>query len=1002
MARLKVRARAVDMLGRQQIAGIPTAIHELYKNAHDAYAERAEVDYFRRTRVLILRDDGIGMTRQDVDSRWLTLGTDSRLRTSRSNPDDEWTGPRNLPRRALMGEKGIGRLAIAVVAPITLLLTRAVRPDGLHDLVVVLVHWGLFEQPGLDISDIDVPILELPGGSLPTRNDVTGLVERVQRNIETIADRLTPEALETLLDELGAARGLAPDRLDATLVAQERKKEGRLSLLGDGYGTHFILLPTMPELNDDLDGGSDKDASILEKNLLGFSNTMTGEVPVLRTEFRDRKLDDDPVERIGPNNFFLPDEFERADHRIVGDFDEFGQFNGKVRIYGAEPVPFVCNWAEGAGRRARCGRFSLDFAYAMGLRDETKMPESEWSAFNRKVDRIGGLYIYRNGIRVLPYGNSDFDFLDIEIRRTKSASDWFFSYRRIFGFVAISNTANHTLSEKAGREGFRQNRAYRDFRAILINLFQRLAFEFFRPTATQSEAYWEKKTELKAQALLLAKQQKKADNRRKRFADELNAFFERFETAQFEATAESIRLYVDRHTQELELLPDEGDLAVELRGLQREVAARIAALDSLTQVGRPRGLALTKKLEKDWAAYQRTAERVQKEIVTPLRKDVEELIQSRISDRFSATQYRETALEILTEQRDQLVREFSQLRSSVYNSTETMLKTVKEVVREEFTEFRLSTERILDEFTRASALEPGQLNVLRQSSERNIQTLRAEEIALLEAIQRQLEDFSEALRERVTTSDHVGALDQRLERLEEQLEFSLEFAQIGMSVGILQHEFEHAATTMRTAMSDLGPWAKGTPALAAIYQRLRESFEHLDGYMSVLAPLARRLRRAKVSLSGDEIRNYLNRVFSLKLEENRIKITATDAFLKKRTDCFSSTILAAFVNIVDNAVYWISNGAAGPGEIVLDVDDRGYLISNSGPGIEERHKERIFDFGETTKPGGRGMGLAIARQSLERDGFGLELIRAGSGQSPVFRIDTAADDINRGGDHDNF
>ena len=47
MAKFHVRARTVDMLGRQQIAGIPTAISELFKNAHDAYARTVEVDYFR-------------------------------------------------------------------------------------------------------------------------------------------------------------------------------------------------------------------------------------------------------------------------------------------------------------------------------------------------------------------------------------------------------------------------------------------------------------------------------------------------------------------------------------------------------------------------------------------------------------------------------------------------------------------------------------------------------------------------------------------------------------------------------------------------------------------------------------------------------------------------------------------------------------------------------------------------------------------------------------------
>lgn len=146
MTQLKVRARAVDMLGRQQIAGIPTAIHELFKNAHDAYAERVEVDFFRRNRVLVLRDDGYGMTREDVENRWLTLGTESRVYANAANEEkqnnEEWRGPKNPLKRVIMGEKGIGRLAIAVIAPITILMTRAARPEGLQNLVVAVVHWG--------------------------------------------------------------------------------------------------------------------------------------------------------------------------------------------------------------------------------------------------------------------------------------------------------------------------------------------------------------------------------------------------------------------------------------------------------------------------------------------------------------------------------------------------------------------------------------------------------------------------------------------------------------------------------------------------------------------------------------------------------------------------------------------------------------------------------------------------------------------------------------------
>ena len=82
MAEFKTSARAVDMLGRQQIAGIPSAISELFKNAHDAYAERAEADFIRFKDAFVIRDDGDGMSRQDFEGRWLTLGTSSKPRST--------------------------------------------------------------------------------------------------------------------------------------------------------------------------------------------------------------------------------------------------------------------------------------------------------------------------------------------------------------------------------------------------------------------------------------------------------------------------------------------------------------------------------------------------------------------------------------------------------------------------------------------------------------------------------------------------------------------------------------------------------------------------------------------------------------------------------------------------------------------------------------------------------------------------------------------------------
>lgn len=39
MANFRTKARAIDLLGRNQIADLPTAITELWKNGYDAYGD---------------------------------------------------------------------------------------------------------------------------------------------------------------------------------------------------------------------------------------------------------------------------------------------------------------------------------------------------------------------------------------------------------------------------------------------------------------------------------------------------------------------------------------------------------------------------------------------------------------------------------------------------------------------------------------------------------------------------------------------------------------------------------------------------------------------------------------------------------------------------------------------------------------------------------------------------------------------------------------------------
>ena len=198
MARIQTRARAVDMLGRQQIAGVQNALVELFKNAHDAYANHIAVDHFEDFGAdgegfLIVRDDGVGMTETDFVNKWLVLGTESKAIAS--SPPYK---PKGAEPRPITGEKGIGRLAIALLGEQTLVLTRAVRADGVHDLVVGLVHWGLFEIPGLNLEEIEIPVETVAGGGLPGAE----VLERMRGQLKACAIRIHADHPEASVDQV--------------------------------------------------------------------------------------------------------------------------------------------------------------------------------------------------------------------------------------------------------------------------------------------------------------------------------------------------------------------------------------------------------------------------------------------------------------------------------------------------------------------------------------------------------------------------------------------------------------------------------------------------------------------------------------------------------------------------------------------------------------------------------------------------------------------------------
>ncbi|MNS14095.1 sensory histidine kinase DcuS [compost metagenome] len=979
MAKVRVRARAVDMLGRQQIAGIPTAINEIFKNAHDAYADRVEADYIRADGLLVIRDDGIGMTRDDFEAKWLTIGTESKVGANLAVSDHN--RPLSTAPRPIMGEKGIGRLAIAAIGPQVIVITRALRPDGLKPLVASLIHWGLFEVPGIDVDRIDIPIEEIDGGSFPNRAVMERLVGRVRENVNSLGSMISIEHQQRIFADLEMAL-FNPSEIENSLPG--------LRLSGDGHGTHFYIRPTSTVLPDDIDGGTEFSASPLEKMLLGFGNTMmpNSTAPSIIAEFRDHRDDGTTHELIGGDSFFTPEEFESADHHIDGRVDEFGNFEGTVTIYGQSPKTHTIVWPSSAGRATDCGPFSLKFAYVQGMQSQSKLPAEEWVKLSSKLNRIGGLYVYRDGIRILPYGNSDYDFVNIEQRRTKSASDWFFSYRRIFGAVEISHRENSALVEKAGREGFRSNRAYREFVSILENVFQRLAIDFFRAGAQYGDDFNVTRESLSKERELLKKRERMTRERRKEFSGRLESFFEAVEKGKPSARANQIREEVVARVRTIREIPQPERLADELLKLENFARKSMDALVQTTTVTKPRDIGLTKAQQSDWIAYVRNAEKLERDVYLPLRQELDQVISDAVAETQVSLARRRRILESLNERRDRAKHDTTQLKRRIDGKIDELNKTLEAALKRSNLQFTNDLEQALAELSRTDTtdLNDAQLRTVQSELEFRMDRSTIETKEELESLYEQLTSLTQAVSRRETLDATTAALETKNDALQTQLDAYIDLAQVGMALGIVQHEFGSTVRRIRSAIRNLKPWADGTPGLGRIYADLRTGFDHLDAYLNLFNPLSRRLHRKAIDLSGHEIRQYVEEVFDERLTRNGVKLVSTVEFDQAVVRAYPSTILPCFVNLVDNAIYWITTDSESEKVIRLDADERGLLVWNGGPGISARIADRIFEFGESTKPGGRGMGLFLSKEALGKDGFDIHLLNIGESTHPLFCI----------------
>jgi signal transduction histidine kinase len=949
----QTRARTIDHLGRGQIADCPTAISELWKNAYDAYARNVALHIFDGdVAVAGLLDDGHGMTRDEFLDRWLVVGTEAKVTDTDVNEDDR----NGLPQREKQGEKGIGRLSVAYLGPTVLVLSKR---SG-HAFVAALVDWRLFENPHLSLSDVRIPVEECAGpddfrqalkrmfdGLLDNVRGKRGESDRKER-IKAAWDRYsraekTGEGGGTTAAAIEATVAGAPKLVDALLARHLR--EWSVWTQDGKHGTALFVFDIHHELGVWVDPNAVREDSETDTIRRSLRDTLTGFTdPYVETgaEF-DYKVVVHTANTaqvvVSATRRFGLDDLLALEHVVIGDVDEHGVFRGRIKAFGRElgEVSLPPARTPPLRKHARVGPFSICIAtFEQELERSTHPPEVH-HRFKDMTDLYAGLAIYRDGLRVMPYGRPDADYFGIEERRSLHAGRAFWSYRRTFGRVALTRTDNPNLRDKAGREGLIDNRAKRELRILVVDLLKQTAGRYFN---LESPTYREMLPGIMAANRAAREAEEKIRQRRstvfrqaiRKQAEPLARAVEAAEAArvdlqkiaadgdegrliQFEATLDEI------HTQRADLRPPPRPPKLgKLEGPYREYRDRYNAL-----------CAIADELSREWEA---------------------------VVERLHRQPPDEEARSVLGRQQSYLHQELRRWQSKIEDLLKSELKRTAEAIDADRRRFYVEAAPLITE------LLEGRMDlsaVLRQMEEkRNV--LQVEFDRRYGSYATSLEQLAEG----IDLDALITWSGEQREELQSRLEQLNALAQLGITVEIVGHELD---TIDADIARHLQRFPENVRRLAA-FRDMTSAHKALVDRLRFLAPMKLSGPRLREEITGERIFQYVTDFFRLRLESSGILLAASDTFRSIRIREYPSRLLPVFINLVNNSLYWLNFRAHR--EIRFDTSGDLVIVADSGPGIDADDQKSLFRLFFSRRVEGRGVGLYLCRANLAAGGHTIE------------------------------
>lgn len=416
------------IIGHELISSDVVALTELVKNSFDADARmvlirltggsNADGSIGAATGTIEILDDGHGMSEAIIRETWLEPATGFR-RKHVSTPDG----------RRVLGEKGVGRFAAAKVGDRLDLTSKAVDADEVH----LAVDWSAFEDDAKYLDEIELQFDVRQDGMFGRGGSISATWK------EMAAPHLgrvrTPTGERgTLLSISGLRSAWTPESM--------RKLELSLQRLISPFDE-------AREIADDF--------------------RIVLELP----------------ESLGLRGGLIrrPDILQKPHYRLNAEVNDLGRATVMIELRDGDA--YVTERTLESARdndTPRCGPFELRLN--VWDRDTASLRELAAEVGSTKLareilDSVSGVSIYRDGFRVLPFGEPDDDWLRLDHRRVQEPTQRL-SNNQIVGYLLIGRDANPGLTDQTNREGLIEGPALDDLRYAVLQLLKMLEVERYK------------------------------------------------------------------------------------------------------------------------------------------------------------------------------------------------------------------------------------------------------------------------------------------------------------------------------------------------------------------------------------------------------------------------------------------------------------------------------------------------------------------------------------------